>query len=283
VSTRETIDLTDARDQVDGLVIDARNVTVRFGGLVALSDVSLTVPRASIVGLVGPNGAGKTTMFNVLSGLLRPQEGEVYLGGQKVTRAAPSKRARLGLARTFQQLELFMGLTVREHVVLGYRVRNQRRRLWSDLVTAGCLHPTTADERERVDHLLDLLDLRRVADTAVSVLPLGTARRVEVARALATGPSVVLLDEPSSGLDGHETTQLGGALRTVVEQERISLLLVEHDVAMVLGLSSEVAVLDFGVRIALGTPDEIRDDPAVRAAYLGDDEAVAGTAEDHKA
>jgi branched-chain amino acid transport system ATP-binding protein len=283
VSTRETIDLTDARDQVDGLVIDARNVTVRFGGLVALSDVSLTVPRASIVGLVGPNGAGKTTMFNVLSGLLRPQEGEVYLGGQKVTRAAPSKRARLGLARTFQQLELFMGLTVREHVVLGYRVRNQRRRLWSDLVTAGCLHPTTADERDRVDHLLDLLDLRRVADTAVSVLPLGTARRVEVARALATGPSVVLLDEPSSGLDGHETAQLGGALRTVVEQERISLLLVEHDVAMVLGLSSEVAVLDFGVRIALGTPDEIRDDPAVRAAYLGDDEAVAGTAEDHKA
>jgi branched-chain amino acid transport system ATP-binding protein len=283
VSTSETIDLTDARDQTDGLVIDARNVTVRFGGLVALSDVSLTVPRASIVGLVGPNGAGKTTMFNVLSGLLRPQEGDVYLGGQRVTRAAPSKRARLGLARTFQQLELFMGLTVREHIVLGYRVRNQRRRLWSDLVTAGCLHPTTADERDRVDHLLDLLDLRRVADTAVSVLPLGTARRVEVARALATGPSVVLLDEPSSGLDGHETAQLGGALRTVVEQERISLLLVEHDVAMVLGLSSEVAVLDFGVRIALGTPDEIRDDPAVRAAYLGDDEAVAGTAEDHKA
>src|SRR5207244_4635030 len=123
----------------------------------------------------------------------------------------------------------------------------------------------------------DLLDLRSVAHTAVSVLPLGTARRVEVARALATGPSVVLLDEPSSGLDGHETAQLGVALRTVVEQERISLLLVEHDVAMVLGLSSQVAVLDFGVRIAHGTPDEIRNDPAVRAAYLGDDEAVEGT------
>jgi branched-chain amino acid transport system ATP-binding protein len=283
VSTTETIDLTDARDGADGTAIDARNVTVRFGGLVALSDVSLTVPRASIVGLVGPNGAGKTTMFNVLSGLLRPQQGEVYLGGHKVTRAAPSKRARLGLARTFQQLELFMGLTVREHVVLGYRVRNQRRRLWSDLITAGSLHPARTDERERVDHLIDLLDLRSVADVGVSVLPLGTARRVEVARALATGPSVVLLDEPSSGLDGHETAQLGVALRTVVEQERISLLLVEHDVAMVLGLSTEVAVLDFGVRIAHGTPDEIRNDPAVRAAYLGDDEAVEGTAEDHKA
>jgi branched-chain amino acid transport system ATP-binding protein len=257
--------------------IEARNVTVRFGGLVALSDVSLEVPPASIVGLVGPNGAGKTTLFGVFSGLLNPQGGEVYLGGRKVTGAAPSKRARLGLARTFQQLELFMGLTVREHIVLGYRVRNQRRRLWTDLFTAGALHKTTDEENARVEHLVDLLGLRNVANTGASVLPLGTARRVEVARALATGPSIVLLDEPSSGLDGHETAQLGAALRTVVEEEQVSLLLVEHDVAMVLGLSSQVAVLDFGVRIAHGTPDEIRNDPAVRAAYLGDDEAVEGT------
>jgi branched-chain amino acid transport system ATP-binding protein len=256
--------------------IEARNITVRFGGLVALSDVSLAVPPASIVGLVGPNGAGKTTLFGVLSGLLRPQEGEVFLGGRKVTGSAPSKRAHLGLARTFQQLELFMGLTVREHIVLGYRVRNQRNRLWSDLLTAGSLHRSSTAERERVDHLMDLLGLQGVADSGASVLPLGTARRVEVARALATGPSIVLLDEPSSGLDGHETAQLGAALRSVVDEERVSLLLVEHDVAMVLGLSSHVAVLDFGVRIAEGTPDEIRNDPAVRAAYLGDDEAVEG-------
>jgi len=257
--------------------IEAKNVTVRFGGLVALSDVSVSVPPASIVGLVGPNGAGKTTLFGVLSGLLRPQDGDVFLGGRKVTGATPSKRARLGLARTFQQLELFMGLSVREHLVLGYRVRNQRRRLWSDLLTAGALHPSSAEEKARVEHLIDLLALRSVADTAAAVLPLGTARRVEVARALATGPSIVLLDEPSSGLDGHETAQLGGALRTVVDEEKVSLLLVEHDVAMVLGLSSQVAVLDFGIRIAYGTPDEIRNDPAVRAAYLGDDEAVEGT------
>jgi branched-chain amino acid transport system ATP-binding protein len=259
--------------------IEARNVTVRFGGLVALNDVSLEVAPGSIVGLVGPNGAGKTTLFGVLSGLLNPQGGEVFLGGQKITGKSPSTRARLGLARTFQQLELFMGLTVREHVVLGYRVRNQRRRLWSDLVTAGALHPASDDENARVDRLVDLLGLTSVANTAASVLPLGTARRVEVARALATGPSIVLLDEPSSGLDGHETSQLGAALRTVVEEEKVSLLLVEHDVAMVLGLSSQVAVLDFGVRIAYGTPDAIRNDPAVRAAYLGDDEAVEGTHE----
>jgi ABC-type branched-subunit amino acid transport system ATPase component len=257
--------------------IEARNVTVRFGGLVALSDVSLEVPQGSIVGLVGPNGAGKTTLFGVLSGLLNPQGGEVYLGGQRITGKSPSKRARLGLARTFQQLELFMGLTVREHVVLGYRVRKQRSRLWSDLFTAGALHPASDEENQRVDRLVDLLGLTSVANTAAAVLPLGTARRVEVARALATGPSIVLLDEPSSGLDGHETSQLGAALRTVVDEEKVSLLLVEHDVAMVLGLSSQVAVLDFGVRIAYGTPDEIRKDPAVRAAYLGDDEAVEGT------
>ena len=263
--------------------LEAKNVTVRFGGLVALSDVSVTVPPATIVGLVGPNGPGKTTLFGVLSGLLHPNAGEVFLAGQKITNKSPSKRARLGLARTFQQLELFMGLSVREHIVLGYRVRNQRRRLWSDLVTAGSLHPPTDDEEARVDHLVDLLGLTSVAKTPASVLPLGTARRVEVARALATGPSVVLLDEPSSGLDGHETSQLGSALRTVVEEEHVSLLLVEHDVAMVLGLSSEVAVLDFGVRIAYGSPDQIRNDPQVRAAYLGDDEAVEGTHEGDKA
>jgi ABC-type branched-subunit amino acid transport system ATPase component len=161
-------------------------------------------------------------------------------------------------------------------------VRKQRKRLWSDLFTAGALHPATDDEKARVDHLVELLGLTSVANVAASALPLGTARRVEVARALATGPSIVLLDEPSSGLDGRETSQLGSALRSVVEQEQVSLLLVEHDVAMVLGLSSEVAVLDFGVRIAHGTPDEIRNNPDVRAAYLGDDEAVEGTHEDEK-
>src|SRR5262245_49718235 len=180
----------------DTPAIEARNVTVRFGGLVALSDVSLSVPPAAIVGLVGPNGAGKTTLFGVLSGLLNPNQGEVFLAGQKVTGASPAKRARLGLARTFQQLELFMGLTVREHVVLGYRVRKQRSRLWTDLFTAGALHRESDAEKARVDQLVGLLGLTSVANTAASALPLGTARRVEVARALATGPSIVLLDEP---------------------------------------------------------------------------------------
>ena len=176
----------------------------------------------------------------------------------------------MGLSRTFQQLELFMSLTVREHVVFAYRVNHCPRRLWSDLFTAGSLrHPSTA-ETDRVDHLIELLGLGPVADRVASSLPLGTSRRVEVARALATNPSVVLFDEPSSGLDARETGQLAGALRTVVEEEQVAMLLVEHDVGMVLGLSSEVTVLDFGLCIAHGTPDQIRNDPAVRAAYLGD-------------
>jgi branched-chain amino acid transport system ATP-binding protein len=259
------------------LALEAKNVTVRFGGLVALADISIAVPPATIVGLVGPNGAGKTTLFHVISGLLRPNNGEVYIGGARVTHKSAARRARLGLARTFQQTELFLGLTAREHVVLGYRVRNQRNRLWSDLFTFGSLRPESKAEKERVDGLIELLGLTGVANAPAASLPLGTSRRVEVARALATGPSVVLLDEPSSGLDAHETSQLSTALRSVVAEEKVSLLLVEHDVAMVLGLSSAVTVLDFGVCIAEGPPETIRVDPAVRAAYLGDDEAVEGT------
>jgi branched-chain amino acid transport system ATP-binding protein len=259
--------------------LEARGVTVRFGGLVALSEVSVTVPPATIVGLVGPNGAGKTTLFHVISGLLHPNDGDVFLGGRRITGLSAARRARLGLARTFQQLELFMGLTVREHVVLGYRVRNERNRLWSDLFTAGSLRRESRGEAERVDQLVDLLGLTSVANVPAASLPLGTSRRVEVARALATQPSVLLLDEPSSGLDARETAQLGTALSSVVTEEKVSMLLVEHDVAMVLGLSSRVTVLDFGVCIAEGSPDEIRNDPAVRAAYLGDDEAVEGAAD----
>jgi branched-chain amino acid transport system ATP-binding protein len=278
VTAQETIPET--RDSDAAFALEATGVTVRFGGLVALADISIAVPAATIVGLVGPNGAGKTTLFNVMSGLLKPNDGEVYISGKRVTHKTPASRARLGLARTFQQTELFLGLTVREHVVLGYRVRNQRRRLWSDLVTGGSLRRESQAEKDRVDQLVELLGLTSVANAPSASLPLGTARRVEVARALATGPSVVLLDEPSSGLDARETEQLSSALTSVVAEEKVSLLLVEHDVAMVLGLSSRVTVLDFGVCIAEGPPEQVRNDPAVRAAYLGDDEAVEGTSDD---
>jgi ABC-type branched-subunit amino acid transport system ATPase component len=257
--------------------LSATGVTVRFGGLVALADVSIDVPPGTIVGLVGPNGAGKSTLFGVLSGLLRPASGRVFMGGRDVTSINPQSRARLGLARTFQQPELFMGLSVRDHLVLGHRVHYERRRFWSDLLNFRAIFPPSTFETEKVDGLLELLGLTRIANTPVAVLPLGLSRLVEVGRALATCPTVVLLDEPLSGLDYRATENLTAVFERVVanSDDGLSLLMVEHDVASVLALSSHIFVLDFGQLIAQGTPHEIRTNGVVRSAYLGDEGEVA--------
>ncbi len=255
-------------------VLSARRVTVKFGGLRALSDVDIEVAPATIVGLVGPNGAGKSTMLAVLSGLLRPSDGHVELRGEDVTSASPQLRARMGVARTFQQPELFLGLTVREHLVLAHRMRFARQRLWRDLFDIRSLFRISTEEDERVDSLLELLSLTSVAAAPVAALPLGISRLVEVGRALATDPDVILLDEPLSGLDMRASENLQTVFRRVVDQadRRVSLLLVEHDVAAVLTLSDWIFVLDFGERIAAACPEDIRKDPAVRSAYLGDED-----------
>ncbi|MDT3441512.1 MULTISPECIES: ATP-binding cassette domain-containing protein [unclassified Pseudofrankia] len=246
-------------------------VTMRFGGLVAVDDVGLSVPPGQIVGLVGPNGAGKSTLFAVVSGLLRPTRGQVLLDGVDVTGASAQARAARGLARTFQHPELFTSLTVRDHLVLAHRVRNARRRVWSDLFTVGSLHRPRAAETDDVDGLLELLGLTDVAHHPAMGLPLGTARLVELGRALATSPTVLLLDEPSSGLDSAETEQLERVLRRATRERGISALLVEHDVELVMRLSSTIYVLDFGKLIASGTPEQVRADPTVQAAYLGEE------------
>jgi ABC-type branched-subunit amino acid transport system ATPase component len=251
-------------------VFEAIDVVVRFGGLTALDGVSLAVPPASLIGLVGPNGAGKSTLFAVCSGLLKPNSGRVLLSGVDMTAASPQERAHRGLARTFQQPELFMGLTTRQHLVLAYRARHARSRLWKDMFTGASLRKADSTESDRVQSLLTLLSLTEVADLPVDGLPLGTTRLVEVGRALATSPKVVLLDEPSAGLDQREGDRLSEALHRTVVDEKISMLLVEHDVAMVLSLCSHVFVLDFGELLAAGPPDAIRNNAAVKAAYLGD-------------
>jgi ABC-type branched-subunit amino acid transport system ATPase component len=257
----------------------AAGVTVRFGGLTALSDVSIDVAPGRIAGLVGPNGAGKSTLLGVLSGLLRPNGGRVSLLGQDVTNASARQRAQRGLARTFQQPETFQGLTVREHLVLAYRARTARARLWRDMLDPRSLLPPSAEENERVDGLLELLRLTRVAQAPVAALPLGVVRLVEVGRALASDPYVLLLDEPLSGLDMHASERLCEVFRSIVDENHhpLSVIIVEHDVAAVLSLSDTVFVLDFGERIAAGTPEAIRKDPAVQAAYLGDTEVVAAS------
>jgi ABC-type branched-subunit amino acid transport system ATPase component len=260
----------------------ARGVTVRFGGLTALSAVSIEVEPGRIAGLVGPNGAGKSTLLGVLSGLQRPDEGTVWLRGEDVTSASPRARAARGLARTFQQPELFMGLTVREHLVLAHRARVSRVRLWRDMFDPRSLLPAGREENERVDGLLEQLHLTRVAKAPVATLPLGVARLVEVGRALASDPHVLLLDEPLSGLDVKASENLLTVFAQIVEgsgfDHPLSIIIVEHDVAAVLALSHTVFVVDFGERIAAGTPEEVRNDPAVRSAYLGDGEPPTRTA-----
>jgi branched-chain amino acid transport system ATP-binding protein len=258
---------------VSDFLLEARDITVRFGGLVALDRVGLSVRPGEIIGLIGPNGAGKSTCFGVLSGLIRPAAGSVWMHGVDVTRASPQHRAHRGLARTFQRIELFGELTVREHLVVAYRARQRRtlgalaRALPLDLIGLG--NRPTPGEDDTVDAILAALQLEGVAGTSSRAVGLGTGRLVEVARALAAQPSVVLLDEPSSGLDAIETAELATTLRRVREREGVALVLVEHNVDMVLSLADAVTVLDFGRVIATGTPAEIRGDVAVQAAYLG--------------
>ena len=251
------------------MTLEATGVTVRFGGLTALDEVDLTAGAAEAVGLVGPNGAGKSTLFGVCSGLIRPDRGSVRLDGTDLAGWTPQARARAGLARTFQQPQVFAGLTVAQHVALADRVRFSPRRLWSDMLTGAGLRPQAGPEAGRVGSLLGLLGLSALAGELVDHLPLGTVRLVEVARALAAEPKVLMLDEPLSGLDSLEAARLLEALRAVVADRGVALLLVDHDFEMVAQLCSRIHVLDFGRLIAVGAPHEVQQDPAVRAAYLG--------------
>lgn len=250
-------------------LLEARDVSVRYGGLLALDKVSLSLGAGSILGLIGPNGAGKTTWFGVLSGVVNPQEGTVLIDGTDMTTATPQHRSRVGMARTFQRLELFGSLTVREHLVLAYRsrARNVAVRLVLDCLGAG--RRPAAGEDEAVDAILGQLGLTRVASMPAASLPPGTGRLVELARALATHPRVLLLDEPSSGLDATETRALTQSLHAIRADHGIAMLLVEHNVEMVLGLADRITVLDFGQVIAEGTPAEISASEVVQAAYLG--------------
>jgi ABC-type branched-subunit amino acid transport system ATPase component len=262
--------VTISADTAADVVLSASHVSVRFGGLQALNDVSLEVPSGVIVGLIGPNGAGKTTLFGVLSGLSRPDSGAVHLAGKDVTKASATARAQSGIARTFQHPELFPDLTVMEHIALAWRLRHRRRRLWTDLVDLRRGGRPEPDERAACDRIIDMLDLARFANRPVNGLPLGTTRLVEVARALGTDPTVMLLDEPGAGLESKEAARLADALEQIVLQGGPSMLLVEHDLEMVMRLSRVIYVLALGALIAEGGPEEIRASQAVQQAYLGD-------------
>ncbi|HUI49463.1 MAG TPA: ABC transporter ATP-binding protein [Acidimicrobiia bacterium] len=236
-------------------LLEIAEVSVQFGGLLAVDDASLSVPEGCVTGLIGPNGAGKTTLFNVITGLQTPTRGRVMLDGNDVTRRRPYRRARAGIARTFQRLEAFGSLTARDNVLVALEMR---RRWATKRYDAGSI----------ADEILARVGISRVADTRVEALPTGSARLVELARALATDPKVLLLDEPSSGLDEQETDALGTLLHELTAGG-LAVLLVEHDMPLVMEACSYISVLDFGRVIARGTPAEIQADPSVQRAYLG--------------
>jgi branched-chain amino acid transport system ATP-binding protein len=248
-------------------LLDAEGVTKTFAGITALDTVTLDVGEREIVGLIGPNGAGKTTFFNCLLGILKPDGGRVTFDGRDLTRVPTHQRARLGIARTFQRIELFTGMTPRQHFLVADRVRDGRGALWKDVLGLGRIQ---SDEREHAQAMLELLGLTSVGDRAVESLSLGIGRLVEIGRALMTRPRLLLLDEPSSGLDRDETAELAETLTEVHRESGVSILLVEHDVDLVRSFVDRVFVLDFGTLIASGPTDDVFADVAVRRAYLGD-------------
>jgi branched-chain amino acid transport system ATP-binding protein len=248
-------------------LLEAAGITKRFAGITALNGIDLDVEHGEMVGLIGPNGAGKTTLFNCLLGMIRPEQGRVVFDGEEISGLPVYKRARLGFGRTFQRLELFGGTTVRDHFMVAERQRNRSGHLWKDLLN---LSKPTRDEMGKVDAMIELLGLQREADRPVEALSLGRGRLVELGRALMTQPKLLLLDEPSSGLDVKETAALAERLAVVQRQHEFAVLLVEHDVEMVQSLVTRLYVLDFGTRIAVGATDDVLADAAVRKAYLGD-------------
>ena len=249
-------------------LLNVQEISLSFAGVRALDQVSLTVNTGELVAVIGPNGAGKTSLFNCISGLYRPQSGQIHIGDQSIIGKRPDEVTALGVARMFQNLALFEHLTVLENMLLGSHLHFQSR-WWHDALWLKKTRTEEVIHRERVEHMIDFLNLESVRKIPVGILPYGVLKRVELGRALCMRPTLLLLDEPAAGLNHEETEDLARYLLDIKEQMGVTQVLIEHELRFVMELADRITVLDFGRKIADDVPEEIRKNSAVASAYIG--------------
>jgi len=267
LDTNEAYTTEDGR-RIGEVVMEMKNITLRFGGVVAIKDISFDIREGEIRAIIGPNGAGKSSMLNVISGFYNPQQGEVWYKGKKRPQMKPYQVARQGIARTFQNIALFEGMTVLDNVMTG-RFRQMNTSLWAQAIWKGPAEREEVANREAVEKIIDFLEIQHIRKTPVGRLPYGLKKRVELARALAAEPSILLLDEPMAGMNVEEKEDMSRFILDLNDEFGSTIALIEHDMGVVMDLSDRVVVMDYGKKIGDGTPDEVRKNQAVIDAYLG--------------